>query len=120
MIKHIAFTMYSTRDMARARKFYEEDLGLKLTADYEGKWVEYHLGGACLAITSMVPEVKPAADSGGLIAFEVDDLDATLADLKAKGVKLAYDTVVTPVCRMAGVLDPDGNGVTLHQKNPGR
>ncbi len=120
MIKHIAFTMYSVRDMAKARKFYEQDLGLKMTADYESKWVEYHLGTSCFAITNMVPQVKPSASHGGSIAFEVDDLDATMKDVKAKGVKVLAEPFSSPVCRMAVVADPDGNGVTLHQKNPGR
>lgn len=31
MIKHIAFTLYPVTDMARARRFYEETLGLRLT-----------------------------------------------------------------------------------------
>jgi catechol 2,3-dioxygenase-like lactoylglutathione lyase family enzyme len=31
MVKHIAFTMYPVTDMTRARQFYEEMLGLRLT-----------------------------------------------------------------------------------------
>lgn len=31
MIKHIAFTMYPMTDMARARRFYEDTLGFRLT-----------------------------------------------------------------------------------------
>lgn len=119
-IKHVAFMMYSTRDMKAARRFYEKDLGLECSADYDGKWVEYHLGGACLAITDMVPQVKPSADHGGSVAFEVDDLDETIKDLRAKGVKFLTPVIPTPVCRMAYVADPDGNSVGIHQKNPGR
>ena len=28
MVTHIAFTMYPVKDLTRARRFYEEDLGL--------------------------------------------------------------------------------------------
>lgn len=114
MIKRIAFTMYPVTDMARARKFYEEDLGLVKTADYGSKWVEYDPGG-CFAITTMTPHIKPASDAGGSIAFEVDNLDELLAKLKAKGVTVKVDTMDTPVCNMAVVIDPEGNAVTLHQ-----
>lgn len=115
MIKRIAFTMYSVADMARARKFYEEDLGLVKTSNYPGdKWIEYDLAGGCFAITSMVP-VKPSADAGGSIAFEVDNLDELLATLKSKGVPVKMDNMDTPVCNMAVVVDPEGNAVTLHQ-----
>jgi predicted enzyme related to lactoylglutathione lyase len=120
-VKHIAFTMYSVRDMAKAREFYEKHLGLTLGHDYEGKWVEYYPGGnGCFAITSMVPQVKPSARHGGSISFEVDDIEATVKELEAKGVKVAAKTFSTPVCKMAYLLDPDGNSVGLHQKHPGR
>ncbi len=120
MIKHIAFTMYSVADMAKARAFYENDLGLKMTKDYEGAWVEYHLENGAFAITTMVSEVKPSNTAGGTISFEVDDLDDTLKGLRAKGAKIGLEPFTTPVCRFAVVLDPDGNGVMLHQKNAGR
>jgi len=119
-VKHIAFTMYSVRDMARARKFYEEDLGLKLTHNFRDQWIEYHLNGCCFAITTMAEDVSPSANSGGSIAFEVDDVDAMIAKLRAKGVSVKMDPFSTPVCRMAVVLDPEGNAVSIHAKNPGR
>lgn len=121
VIKHIAFTMYSVKEMARARDFYEKALGLTLGVNYEDKWVEYYPGGTgCLAITTEVPQVRPSARHGGSISFEVDDIEAAIKDLKAKGVKVLAEVFATPVCKMAYVADPDGNSVGLHQKNPGR
>jgi predicted enzyme related to lactoylglutathione lyase len=115
MIKKIAFTMYPVTDMARARKFYEEDLGLAKTSSYPGdKWVEYDLAGGCFAITTMVP-TKPSSDSGGGIAFEVDDVIALTKKLKDKGLTVKMDVMETPVCHMSVVIDTEGNAVTLHQ-----
>lgn len=114
-IKKIAFTMYAVKDMERARKFYEGALGLEMTSNYDGKWVEYDLAGGCFAITSMVVGVEPSADSGGSIAFEVDDVDAATKELAAKGVTVKVPVFASPVCRMSVVLDPDGNAVSLHQ-----
>ena len=37
MTKHIAFTVYPVTDMKRARAFYEGDLGLKSSLDFERK-----------------------------------------------------------------------------------
>ena len=54
MVKHIAFTVYPVTDMVRARAFYEGDLELKPSMDFEGKWVEYDLSGACFALTTMM------------------------------------------------------------------
>lgn len=119
MIKHIAFTMYPVADMARARKFYEEALGLPLAGVHAGGgWVEYHLDNGAFAITTMAKGVKPAANAGGSIAFEVDAVDETVAKLKAAGAKVAVEEFDTPVCRMAFVLDSEGNSLCIHAKKP--
>lgn len=119
-VKHIAFTMYPVKDMARARRFYEEDLGLKLTHNFREQWVEYHLDNGCFAITTMAEGVTPGASSGGSIAFEVDDLDLMLGKLRAKKTVVKVEPFSSPVCRMAVLLDPEGNAFTLHAKHPGR
>lgn len=116
MIKHIAFTMYPVVDMTRARRFYEEDLGLRVTKNFKDAWVEYHLGNGCFAITTMADGVKPSLRAGGSIAFEVDDLDKELARLKARKVVVKVANIESPVCRMAVLADPEGNAVTIHQK----
>lgn len=116
MLKKVAFTMYPVTDMARARAFYEETLGLPPSGYGEkSPWVEFDLpGGGCLAITTVTPN-QPSASAGGTIAFEVDDLPATVADLKAKGVAFAAEGIESPVCHMAIVKDPDGNAIILHK-----
>jgi predicted enzyme related to lactoylglutathione lyase len=120
MLKKVAFTMYPIRNVARARQFYEETLGL--TAGLTGNkgdqwWIEYDLpGGGCVALTNFVPD-EPSAAAGGTIAFEVEDLDALIADLKSKGATFLGDIVPGPNCRMATCLDTEGNSIILHQLN---
>jgi len=112
--------MYPVKDMERARKFYEEHLQLTVgsVADH-GQWVEYDLpGGGCLALTTLVESIKPSADAGGKIAFEVDNLDDLVTRLKQEGVEFKVDVFASPVCRMAVIFDSEGNGVILHQVNP--
>ena len=121
MFKKVAFTMYPITDVARARTFYEETLGLtrgSMGNQGERYWIEYDLpGGGCLALTNFVPD-KPSDAAGGTIAFEVEDLDRLMADLKAKGVTFKSDIIQSPVCRMAVCLDSEGNSVLLHQLKP--
>ena len=74
-------------------------------------------GGGCLALTNATP-TKPSEAAGGTVAFEVDDLDALVADLKDKGVAFRGDIIVTPVCRMAICVDSEGNSLVLHQLKP--
>lgn len=117
MFEKVAFTVYPVADMAAARRFYEETLGLPpAKAGPASPWVEYDLpGGGCFAITTVMG--KPSAPSNVMIAFEVTDLDALVADLKAKGAtfKSGDDLIHSPVCRMSVVADADGNAVLLHQ-----
>jgi predicted enzyme related to lactoylglutathione lyase len=115
MIKRIAFTVYPVRDMARARQFYENDLGLAVSMNFLDRWVEYELAGGVFAITTMAEGIRPAADAGGSIAFEVDDVDALTEQLRGKGVKVLVEPFSTPVCRMGVVADPEGNALTLHR-----
>lgn len=117
MVKHIAFTMYPVTDMARARRFYEETLGLRLTRREvrEFEWVEYDLDGGTLALTDLKEGSAPSAEAGGSIAFEVQNVDEMVEQLRAKGARIKLEPLSTPVCRLAVILDSEGNAVTLHQ-----
>src|SRR5262249_46283621 len=72
---------------------------------------------ACLALTNFTKE-KPSDTAGGTIAFEVEDLDSLMTDLKDKGVTFKSDVIHSPVCRMAMCLDSEGNSILLHQLKP--
>jgi len=116
MFQKVAFTMYPVKDMARARAFYEDTLQLGPgSGGSSSPWVEFDLpGGGCLAITTVTPN-EPSASAGGTIAFEVDDLPATIAELKSRDVKFLAEGIESPVCRMAVISDPDGNAIVLHK-----
>ena len=115
MITAIAFFVYPVRDVARARHFYEDILGLKLETNFRDEWIEYDVNGSTFAITTMDPTHEAGA-KGGAIAFEVDDLDQTLSRLKEQQVKFVLETTETSVCRFAVVADPDGNEVIIHKR----
>jgi predicted enzyme related to lactoylglutathione lyase len=115
MIKNIAFFVYPVRDVARSRKFYEGTLGLVPGMNYENVWVEYDIDSGTIAISTMLEHENPGA-RGGMVAFEVDDFDATVAKLKTEGVSFSAEPFDTPVCRAACIADPDGNIIMLHKK----
>ena len=119
-ITEIAFTCYPVTDMARARAFYEGLLGLTPTVvhaseDGSTAWTEYEFGAGAFSIGKW-DGWKPTAD-GASVAFEVDDFDATIAQLKDSGVPFKMEPFPTPVCRMAFVLDPDGSAVCIHKRH---
>jgi len=54
MLTGIAFYVYPVSDMARARRFYEEVLDLKVESNFGDEWIEYGIGGGTFAITTEV------------------------------------------------------------------
>ena len=115
MITEVAFVAIAVTDPERARKFYQETLELKpgLTA-MNGGWVEYELGATTIGV-GCHPDWKPSRD-GTTVAFEVDDIDATIAKLKERGVTFEMEKIETPVCFMAQFRDPDGNKLLVHKR----
>jgi predicted enzyme related to lactoylglutathione lyase len=117
-ILEASFFGYPVTDMARARKFYEGILGLKPTNEPTTvPWIEYDLGTATLGL-GCYDGWKPSAD-GAMLALEVDDFDKSVAELKAAGVPVHFDTMETPICHFAIVRDPEGNALMIHKRKPG-
>ncbi len=89
----------AVKDLEKARRVYEEDLGLELdglyTAESEKIVVaRYYVGDVALeliAATSPDSEVARFIQKRGegffLISYRVDDVDDALAELRARGVK---------------------------------
>ncbi len=121
-ITEIAFSCYPVTDMAGARKFYEEVLGLKPTYTVgepgEMQWTEYDVGSGTLSIGAGAPDWKPTA-SGCSVALEVEDFDEAIEHLRANDVRFHMEPFATPVCRMAFIYHPDGNAICIHKRNAG-
>ncbi len=117
-ISNIAFVGIPVSDMPRARKFYEDVLGLKTTDEMMGgKWVEYAVGNNTLAIANVGEQWTPS-DQGTAAAIEVEDFDQAIKRLKERQVHFAAEPFETPCCHMAVVQDPDGNKLIVHKLKP--
>jgi predicted enzyme related to lactoylglutathione lyase len=117
-VTEIAFSIYPVTDLKRARSFYEGTLGLKPGMVYEGDtegYIEYEIGPGVLAIGAGAQMFKPSCD-GGAVALEVEDFDAAIKELRAFGSKFVLEPMDFPGCRMATILDPDGNTLTIHRR----
>lgn len=108
------FFVYPVTDMARARAFYRDVLGLAETANWEDKWIEYNIGSGTLAISSVMEGAQPGAHAGAA-ALETPDFEGAVEWLKAAGVRFSLEPMDTGVCRFARFLDPDGNHIVLHR-----
>lgn len=116
-VTEAAFTCYPVRDMKRARQFYETVLNLVPSSAYDvgpNSWVEYDLNGTTFTLGYMEDGPQPSTD-GGLMAFEVANFDDTIQALKEAGTTFRLEAFETPGCRMAVVLDSEGNSLMVHQ-----
>ncbi len=116
-------TILPVVDMTRARRFYEDCLGLvpRGTAP-DGKFV-YSCGGG--AILALFQRPSPTKADHTAISFEVSDILATIEELRARGVAFEeYDLpglkTVDGVCvlgseKAAWFKDPDGNILCIHE-----
>src|SRR5690348_14384565 len=98
-------TFVPIKNMDRAIKFYTEALGGKLTmkgeGDMEDSWASLKIGKANFwLIVPSEKEVRKLAYS----SFLVKDIKATVADLKAKGVKFGRAEKATPDTKIEGPI----------------
>ncbi|TPW27018.1 glyoxalase superfamily protein [Pararhizobium mangrovi] len=102
----------ATPDVARARAFYGEILGMRVAMDHG--WIVTFVGEesaiAQLGVASEGGSGTPVPD----LSVEVDDLDAVLARIKGAGLKLEYGPADEPWgVRRFYVRDPFGRLVNI-------
>ena len=79
-----AFSGFAVDDLAAARQFYGETLGLK-TSEHYGL-LTLHLAGGRDTLVYPKPDHEPATYT--ILNFEVDDIDAAVDELVRRGVHL--------------------------------
>ena len=117
-VERTDFVSVPVADMARARRFYGETLGLPPVGDPEGGWPEYQLGENVTLYLIDPTNVGQefTAPHSSQIALRVADVADARAALEAKDVTFHGDTLDTGVCHMAFFSDPDGNALMLHRR----
>jgi catechol 2,3-dioxygenase-like lactoylglutathione lyase family enzyme len=116
-LERVDFVSFLTQDMARARRFYTEVLGLKIESEDEsGNDMELTAGQVTLDIFDPASIGQPFAPSPAGLALRVPDVAAARAELEGRGVKFDGETLDTGVCHMAFFKDPDGNALMLHRR----
>ena len=77
------YAYFPARDLARARRFYEDKLGLKPKMEIAGG-VVYGFAGGTEAFLYLTPNAGTSQASQAF--WQVDDVDAEIAELQARGV----------------------------------
>ena len=123
MFKQLDYTMIIVSDMQRSVEFYRDKLGVPLKFQ-SPDWTEFATGTTTLALhgggvqSQQPPAGDPSKMAGACsIGFNVDDVDKTYEELKAKGIPF----VMPPTQRegegikLAVGLDPDGLPISFAQ-----
>jgi catechol 2,3-dioxygenase-like lactoylglutathione lyase family enzyme len=100
-------------DVEAARRFYVDVLGAVERSDRP----DFGFGGAWLDVGRQqihLIEAPVPEDNGQHLALLVDDLDATVAELRTDGIEVG-DASPVGTGRQAFTRDPSGNLVELHQ-----
>lgn len=102
-----AFSSFSVNDLAAAKEFYGETLGLDVREEPEG--LALNLDGVSVFL---YPKKDHAAATFTVLNFKVADIDATVDELKSKGVKFEeYDLPD---------LKTDEKGIFRGENEPGK
>lgn len=119
-----AFSGFAVDDTERARKFYGETLGVPVTDGEEPGLLVLNLAGNRPTLIYPKPDFVPATYT--ILNFQVDDIDATVAELTRRGVAFEryegtpMETDATGVFRKGGppiawFTDPAGNILSVIQ-----
>ncbi len=119
-----AFSGFAVDDLAEARRFYSETLGLRTTLINENHGLlTLHLGGDRDTLVYLSPGMTPPSYT--ILNFPVDDIDAAVDELASRGVAFErYDEMPQDekgVMREGGPLiawfkDPAGNTLSVLQE----
>jgi predicted enzyme related to lactoylglutathione lyase len=113
----VDFIALPTRNFEKADEFYGTVLGLERSKRWGNMPAgEFETGSLTIAVMQ--------SDAFGLefqphthpVALHVEDVHAARAELEAKGVTFAADTIDSGVCFMAHFTDPDGNSLMFHHR----
>lgn len=123
MFQRLDYTMVIVSDMKRSIEFYRDTLGIPLKFE-SPEWTEFATGMTTLAlhgggVARQYQDTGDQSKTAGAcsIGFNVEDVDQTYEELKAKGM-----TFVMPPTQREGEgiklavgLDPDGLAISFAQ-----
>ena len=95
-------------DLPASKAFYEQAFGFAFT-DYGPDYAAVEGGPVDIGLAAGQEPVAP------MPTFECDDLEASLAQVKAAGGKIVKEIFAFPGGRRFECLDPSGNRLAIYQ-----
>jgi catechol 2,3-dioxygenase-like lactoylglutathione lyase family enzyme len=123
VVKKLMMLAVAVSDMPKAKTFYGDKLGLKVTTDYRQDddhwWVSLNLpeGGVTITLTTFHGDAKPGTMT---LWLATSDITAAHKELGGKGIKVSEigDDLHGPGSgvKWFNFRDPDGNLIHLEQE----
>lgn len=116
MTGHLNFMILHVRDMAAARAFYTEKLGLAVVAESPA-FIQFEaVGGSSFSLQA---DEQAAPTQTIELWWEVGDVDAEHAALTKRGVEIVSGPQDMPFGRTLSVKDPEGNVLNFYKLHQG-
>ena len=121
-----AYSGFAVSDAEKAKRFYEETLGLDVSVlDRGQRLLQLNVGGGQPILIYTKPDYTPATYT--ILNFPVDDVEGVVDDLAARGVRFeryeGFDQDAKGIARggegrgptIAWFTDPAGNVLAVHE-----
>ena len=114
MLEGIAVVWMPVQDIERAKSFYGDTLGLRLTNE-DGDWAEVDANGLTLGLNGREPS-GAQGEGGPVVTFQPQaGLEETVNDLEGQGVEIPAGISEHPWGRVATFKDSEGNDIQLYE-----
>ncbi len=107
--KNRAFSSFAVNDLETAKTFYRDTLGLDVTESYGGLTLPVANGATIMVYPK--PDHTPATFT--VLNFAVENLEATVDDLTARGVQFEQYDMEMIHTDAKGISRSDGQGPTM-------
>jgi predicted enzyme related to lactoylglutathione lyase len=114
MLEGVAVIWMPVQDIVRAKSFYGDTLGLRITNE-DGDWAEVDANGLTLGLNGREPS-GARGEGGPIVTFQPQaGLEETVDDLKGQGVEVPAGISEHPWGRVATFKDSEGNDIQLYE-----
>jgi len=110
----VKYATIIVEDMDESIKFYTEVMGFKIESQH------FPIPGATITLLkgdgdAMIELIENTENKPGLfsVGMDVEDMDTTMKELKAKGAKITMDPIPITVGTLAFIEDPNGARIAL-------
>lgn len=113
MIDGCAFVTITTENLAGARSFWVDRLGLALMEEVPDRYFIVAAGALRLCVDLRDPDAAEGGDKDPTIALTAPSVVLTLAELSASGVEVLVDPEDDQSGAYGVVQDPDGHLIII-------